>query len=161
MTIRPASAADVPGVVPLVDRIAHLHEAWDPQRFDYKPNVGQMYANWLKSRANDPRSVFLVAEREGKIVAFLIGTIEDTIPVYRLKETGYIHDLFVDDTYRNEGIGRQLTMLAVEKFRELGVKQVRLETATKNEAARKLFESCGFRVSSIEMLTDFRDGSAT
>jgi ribosomal protein S18 acetylase RimI-like enzyme len=153
MTIRPATPEDVPAVLPMVSQLAALHESWDPQRFDYKPNPEQMYNRWLRARAVDERSVFLVAEREeGKLVGFVIATVEGTIPIYRLEETGFMHDMWVEPQYRNEGIARQMTMLAIEKFREMGVTQVRLETATANEAARKLFESCGFRVSSIEML---------
>ena len=155
MMIRPATPADVPLVIPMVSALAKLHEAWDPQRFDYKPGVAEMYDHWLRQRANDPRSVFLVAEREpGKLAGFVIATIEGTIPVYRLKETGFIHDMWVDPQYRNEGIGRQLTMLTIEKFREMGIRQVRLETAAANETARALFTSCGFRVSSVEMLVE-------
>jgi ribosomal protein S18 acetylase RimI-like enzyme len=155
MLIRPATPDDVPAVLPMVSALAELHEKWDPQRFDYKPNTAQMYDRWLHSRAMDDRSVFLVAEREpGKIVGFTIATIEHTIPIYRLDETGFIHDMWVEPQYRNEGIARQMTMLVIEKFREKGIKQIRLETATANDAARKLFESCGFRVSSIEMLLE-------
>jgi ribosomal protein S18 acetylase RimI-like enzyme len=154
MTLRPATQLDVPAVLPMVAKIAALHENWDPQRYDYREHPEKMYDGWLRARANDDRSVFLVAEREGKIVAFLIATIEGTIPIYRLRETGFIHDLWVEPEYRNEGIGRQMAMLAIEKFREKGVKQVRLETAAANEAARSLFKSCGFRVSSIEMLCE-------
>lgn len=154
MTIRPATPEDVPAVLPMVGKLAVLHEKWDPQRYDYRPDVQSMYDSWLRSRANDPRSVFLVAERETRIVAFLIGSIERTIPVYRLTETGFIHDLWVEPEYRNEGIARQMTMLAMESFRQKGAKQIRLETAFANESARKLFESCGFRTSSIEMLAN-------
>jgi ribosomal protein S18 acetylase RimI-like enzyme len=159
MTLRPAAAADVSAVLPMVAKISALHESWDPQRYDYKPHPEQMYDRWLRSRATDPRSVFLVAERESRLVAFLIGTIESTIPVYRLTETGFIHDLWVEPEYRNEGIGRQMMMLAIEKFREMGMKQVRLETAAANEAARGLFKSCGFRVSSMEMLVEIPNQS--
>jgi ribosomal protein S18 acetylase RimI-like enzyme len=159
MTLRPATAADVSAVLPMVAKISALHESWDPQRYDYKPHPEQMYDRWLRSRATDPRSVFLVAERESRLVAFLIGTIESTIPVYRLTETGFIHDLWVEPEYRNEGIGRQMMMLAIEKFREMGMKQVRLETAAANEAARGLFKSCGFRVSSMEMLVEIPNQS--
>jgi ribosomal protein S18 acetylase RimI-like enzyme len=76
------------------------------------------------------------------------------IPIYRLEEYGFIHDLWVEPEYRNEGIARQLTMLAIERFREIGVKQIRLDTARENEIARNLFSSCGFRVSTIEMLME-------
>jgi ribosomal protein S18 acetylase RimI-like enzyme len=47
-----------------------------------------------------------------------------------------------------------MTMLAIEKFREMGVKQIRLDTAAKNDAARALFASCGFRASTTEMLLE-------
>jgi ribosomal protein S18 acetylase RimI-like enzyme len=114
-----------------------------------------MYERWLRGQATDPRGVFLVAEREpSKIVGFLIGTIENSIPVYRVEQFGFVHDMWVQADYRHEGIGRQLMTLALEKFRALGIKQVRLETAGQNEAARNLFKSCGFRVSAIEMLTE-------
>ena len=87
-------------------------------------------------------------------MAFLIGTTEREIPIYKIDRYGFIHDLWVDETYRNEGVARQMVMLAVEKYREIGVKQVRLETAGPNDAARKLFERCGFRVSAVSMLRE-------
>jgi ribosomal protein S18 acetylase RimI-like enzyme len=43
---------------------------------------------------------------------------------------------------------------AVARFREIGVPQVRLDTAHANEAARALFGACGFRPSIVEMLTE-------
>ena len=160
MQIRPATDADVPAVVKMVDKLAALHQRWDAQRYDYKPNTGEMYRRWLSSRANDPDSVFLVADHERIltdvpfVVGFVVGTIEKPIPIYRIDRFGFIHDLWVEADYRNEGIGRQLAMLAIEHFKQLGVKQVRLETAAANEPARKLFQSCGFRTATIEMLAD-------
>lgn len=154
MQIRPATADDVQAVLPMVAKLAALHEQWDSVRYDYKPDVASMYNRWLTARATDPRSVFLVAQRESRLIGFLIATIEGTIPIYRLAETGFIHDLWVEPDYRNEGIGRQMTMLAIEKFREKGIRQIRLETAAANEAARGLFSSCGFRVCSVEMLLE-------
>ena len=50
-------------------------------------------------------------------------------------------------------------MLAMEKFRDLGMKQIRLETAAANEPARKLFASCGFRNASTEMLAELKSPS--
>jgi len=125
-----------------------------------------MYQSWLPKRATDPQSVFLVADRESagvpasagmsSLVAFLIGTVEREIPIYRLEKFGFIHDLWVEPEYRHEGIARQMTMLAIERFREIGVTQIRLDTAAKNDAARALFASCGFRESVREMLLQIR-----
>ena len=64
MTIRPATVADVPAVLPMVEKIAALHEKWDPARYDYKPNPSERYHRWLTQRALDPRAVFLVADHD-------------------------------------------------------------------------------------------------
>ena len=155
MTIRPATSDDVPGVLPMVEQIAKLHESWDPAKYGYLPDPAEMYHSWLKSRAKDPKSVFLVAEHpDKKLVAFIVATIEREIPIYRIERFGFIHDLWVEPAYRNEGTGRQLVMLTIERFRELGMKQIRCDTAAPNEPARALFTRCGFRPSTIEMLLE-------
>ncbi len=154
MELRSAKVSDVPGVLPMVAKIAALHEQWDSAKFGYEPNPENMYRNWLAGRVDDARSVFLVAEREERLVGFLVATVETEIPIYRLKEFGFIHDIWVDPSYRNEGVGRQLVMLAIEKFRDMGVRQVRGDTAAANDAARGLLQSCGLRPSTTEMLIE-------
>ncbi|HYE18273.1 MAG TPA: GNAT family N-acetyltransferase, partial [Tepidisphaeraceae bacterium] len=155
MLIRPATPEDVPAVLPMVRQLCELHRAWDPAKYSFLDGIEKMYDGWLRARAKDDRAVFLVAEREGKgPVGFLIGTVEREIPIYKLAEYGFVHDLWVEPAYRNEGVARQLVMEAVERFTGIGVKQVRLDTAAPNEVARKLFERCGFRVSVVEMLVE-------
>jgi len=154
MEVRPATADDVPAVVPMVAKICALHEAWDPAKYSFLPGTPQRYHGWLTKRAADPRSVFLVADAQPKLAGFLIATVEDEIPIYRLKQFGFIHDLWVEEDYRHEGVGRQLVMLAIERFKAMGMQQIRLDTAFPNDAARKLFAACGFRPSTTEMLLE-------
>src|SRR5215213_6916397 len=114
MEIRPATVDDVPGVLPMVERLAAFLAARDPQKYEPRPNVGEMYHGWLRSRATEPRSVFLVAERQpGQLAGFLVGTVEREIPIYRLREYGFVHDLWVEEAYRNEGLARQMVTLAI------------------------------------------------
>jgi ribosomal protein S18 acetylase RimI-like enzyme len=157
MTIRTATADDVPSVLPLVRKEAAFHEAADPAKYGFKADPGEMYRGWLTRQTTDPRGVFLVADAAGRgepprVVAFLIGTVEKEIPIYRLTEYGFVHDVWVDEDYRHEGVGRQLVMQAVERFADLGAKQVRLDVLVTNAPARKLFEACGFRSSVTEMI---------
>jgi ribosomal protein S18 acetylase RimI-like enzyme len=154
MEIRSATVEDVPGILPMVAKIAALHEAWDPAKFGYRPNTGEMYRRWLASRAVDPRTVLMVAQRENRLVAFLVATVEEELPIYRLKEFGFVHDIWVEEEYRHEGIARRMMMSAFDRFREMGVKQVRCDTAAVNEAARGLMQSCGMRPSITEMLIE-------
>ncbi len=138
-----------------------MHEAMDPGKYAFGPNPAEMYRGWLANRTKDRRSVFLVADPEDDsatnvLAGFLVGTTEREIPIYRIAEFGFLHDLWVEERYRNEGIARQMVTLAVERFREIGVEQIRLDTAAANEPARGLFRTCGFRQSTIEMLIELR-----
>lgn len=158
-TIRLATVADVPRVLPMVAKICALHEGWDPAKFGFLPNPEHRYDRWLKSQAKHDRSVFLVAESPtgeypSPLVGFLIGTTEQEIPIYRVKEYGFIHDLWVEPDYRRSGLARQLVHRAIEQFRAIGVTQIRLDVAAPNQAAAHLFQSCGFRPSTTEMLIE-------
>jgi ribosomal protein S18 acetylase RimI-like enzyme len=154
MEVRTATLDDVPSVLPMVDKIAAMHEKLDPAKYAYLENVGSMYEGWLQERAEDPRSVFLVADAGEKLAGFLIATVNSEIPIYRIEEYGFIHDLWVEEDYRHEGVARQMVTLALEKFKEIGVEQVRCDTANANTVARSLFERCGFRPSTVEMLIE-------
>lgn len=138
----------------MVDKLIALHTEWDAERFAARDGVVEGYRHWLSSRATDPRSVFLVAQPRERLAGFLIGTVERSIPIYRVAEFGFIHDLWIEPEYRNEGLARSMALLALERFKALGVTQVRLETAVANDAARSLFTSCGFRPSTQEMLVE-------
>ena len=157
MDIRPATPQDVPAVLPMVRKVCAFHESLDAAKYGFRDDPGRMYDRWLVERCTDRRSVFLVADRgAGALAGFLVGTVEREIPIYRLKEFGFVHDLWVEEKYRNEGIARQMVTLAVEHFRQIGVAQVRLDTAWANQPARGLFDACGFRPSVVEMLIELR-----
>lgn len=157
MTIRDAAAADIPAILPLVRKVAGFMQAIDPLKYTVEGDVGERYRNWLQNQVQGGRSAILVADAAGrddppKIVGMLIGTVDREIPIYRLKEYGFINDLWVDEQYRHEGVARQLVTEAIERFARLGVEQIRLDVLMSNEPARKLFETCGFRASVMEMI---------
>lgn len=152
MLIRPATPADLPAVLPMVAKICALHEAWDADKYGFIPEPEKRYEKWLTRLANQERSVFLVADNQRQLVAFITATVEQEIPIYRTKEFAFIHDLWVEPEYRQQGIAKQILEQTIKRLRQIGVEQIRLDTAAANEAARKLFTSCGFRVSTMEML---------
>lgn len=157
MLIRPATANDVPGVLPMVRALCDLHAAADPDRFQVRPDVLDRYAAWLPARASDTRSVFLVAQRDdATLAAFTVGTIEPEVPIFWIPECGWIHDLWVEPPDRRHGLASRMTDAAVERFRALGVAQVRLHTASFNAAAGALFESAGFRPCVREFILPLR-----
>lgn len=108
----------------------------------------------VKKLLQDSRHLCLVAECSpgNELASYMISTVESEIPIYHLKEYGYIHDLWVEEVYRNRGIAREMVRQTVAHFQKIGVKQIRLNSVVANHAAFKLYESCGFRSSTVEML---------
>ncbi|MBS0196913.1 MAG: GNAT family N-acetyltransferase [Planctomycetes bacterium] len=154
MAVRPAATADVPAILPMVREICRLHRSWDPAKYGYLPDVLDRYALWLPERAADPRSVLLVADDAGTLAGFIVGTVESEIPIYDISELGFIHDMWVEPTFRRRGLATRLVSGAVQRFLAMGVKQVRLDTAVPNQEARELFERAGFRACAVQMLRE-------
>lgn len=152
MRVRSATSSDVERVLPMVEAICAMHKTMDPTKYGFVPEIVERYRGWLPQRAADHRSVFLIAEDGTGVAGFAVGTVEPEIPIYEIKEFGFIHDLWVEPRARRMGVGRMLAQTALERFKSMGVRQVRLDTALANEGARRLFAGCGFRCSATEMI---------
>lgn len=163
--IRSADQSDIPKILPMIAQICALHQAWDSAKYGFLPNPELLYENWLAQLIAEPNNLCLVAETsaepqtDSRLVAFLIATVEKEIPIYSLKTYGFVHDLWVDAAYRHLGIARSMVQHAIAHFTRLGVQQIRLDTAQANEAARRLFLSCGFRISTIELLMELNEAT--
>ncbi|AFY75259.1 acetyltransferase [Synechococcus sp. PCC 7502] len=154
--IRAAQPNDIPLMFHLIEQVTDFHKSLDTERYNFLPNQGQLYENWLRRLIKDSRHLCLVAETKSDsnvlLVGYMVSTLETEIPIYHLKEYGYIQDLWVEEPYRHQGIARQMVKQTIDHFRQLGVKQLRLNTLVANDAAFKLYSACGFRTSTFEML---------
>ena len=153
-TIRPATDADVPAVLPMVQAVCDFHRELEPARYDFLPDIARRYESWLPKRAADPQSVFFVAQEADSpaLLGFIVGEVLDEIPIFTIKRYGFIHDLWADPAARRRGIGRNLVEAAVARFNELGVTQIRGDTAAANEQARSLIAGLGFVPTTVQML---------
>lgn len=159
--LRPAVPADIPRLLPLIGKICDFHRLQDAARYSFLPQIEQRYPKWVKGLIDDPRDLCLVVEDDSEnnpataqLIAFLLAKAEQEIPIYELKEYGYIHDLWVEAEYRRDGLAKQLVMAAIEHFRQLGIVQIRLDTLVSNASAIKLYQTCGFRASTTQMLIE-------
>ena len=71
-----------------------------------------------------------------------------------LGPAGILYDIVVDPSYRGRGIGRALLGAIIAELRARGAPRVLLSRAVRNEAAKRLFESTGFRETMVEMTCD-------
>ncbi|HYG55678.1 MAG TPA: GNAT family N-acetyltransferase [Burkholderiales bacterium] len=94
--------------------------------------VGEYYAS-------RPRQGFWVAELGGRVVG-MIG-IEK-----REEHVAEVRRMAVETSHRRRGIGRALLAAAEAFSRESGYEKIQLSTSERQEAARRLYESNGYRL---------------
>ena len=81
--------------------------------------------------AADNVCIFLV-ESAGKAIGLSRGDILASDPIFRLRtdnRCGYVDQMYVRPTYRNQGLGRQLLHLVENWFREQGIGHALLHAA--------------------------------
>ncbi len=67
-------------------------------------------------------------------------------------KNGFIFQLYVEESQRGKGYGKQAMLLIEEKARELGIGSLGLHVFAVNHVARNLYESLGYEVSSLNMV---------
>ncbi len=92
-------------------------------------------------------SEFYVAELSGEEVAVMV------IQKLEWNNTLLIHDLYVEERFKGEGIGKRFIVLAKKRARELGVRSIVLETQTSNFSAIQFYLSNGFEVVGLHTIS--------
>ena len=89
--------------------------------------------------------------------AFLLGAADDDSPPSGVAQVRFrygiwwaaddclLEDLFVGEQARGSGLGRALVQGVVDLATQRGCRRIELDTNERNEAARALYESMGFR----------------
>jgi ribosomal protein S18 acetylase RimI-like enzyme len=153
-TLRPAVKSDEPALGRFGAALMRQHHAADPRRFLLTEHPEAGYGRFLVSMLGDSDSLVLVAERDGKLVGYVYADVESISWRDLRGPCGFVHDVYVDESARQNGIGRRLVLAAVEWARSKGMPQMVLSTASGNETAQRLFDRLGFRRTMIEMTLD-------
>jgi ribosomal protein S18 acetylase RimI-like enzyme len=151
VTIRPATAADIPSLAAMAGKLARLHHGFDPLRFMLPDDIESGYAWWLGRELPRKEVVLRVAERAGAVVGYTYARLEERDWNSLLDACGALHDIWVEEEDRTAGVGAALLAATLEALRALGAPRVVLSTATPNVAAQRLFARHGFRATMIEM----------
>ncbi len=111
-----------------------------PEEFDYSP---EDEARILDERKNDPRSLMLVAEKDGRIVASAdVRSHGRKSRVRHRAELG----ISVRKDFWQLGIGSLLMERLIAAAREAGFEQIELTAVSSNRRALNLYLKYGFQV---------------
>ncbi len=123
---------------------------------EHMDSEGRAYLRHIRSAARDENSLYLDAStpetsqipfhgyvwvEDGKIIGnvTLIYTNKRNQPLY------FIANVAVAPAYRNRGIGRELTLRAIQHVRDHGGNSVILQVREDNPSAIHIYESLGFQ----------------
>lgn len=152
LQVRPATTADLEALGRLGASLMRAHYAYDQRRFmapGGQPERG--YARFLGSQLDRPDVGIFVAETGGAVVGYVYAGIEPVSWKELRDESGYVHDIVVDEAHRRKGVATALMEAALAWLTERGLPRVVLGTAQPNDGAQRLFEGLGFRRTMVEM----------
>ena len=135
ITVRPASTADIPRIVPLVEQYWHFEGL---RQFDAQAVATQL-ARLLTQRQ---LGAGWVAEDAGTIVGYLLAVY--VFSLEHLGLTGEIDELFVVDSHRGHGTGQSLLLTAEQALQRAGCTNIALQLGRSNDKARRFYLSQGY-----------------
>lgn len=143
ITIRPATAADVPLILELIRALA---------TYEHEPDAVEATEADLLRDGFGPRPFFscLIAERDGRGVGFALYFYNYSTWVGR--PGIYVEDIFVQPDFRGLGIGRALLQKVAAIATEQGCKRLQWEVLDWNTPAIDFYRAMG-----AEFLDEWRN----
>ncbi len=154
VTIRAAEQRDLAAIAELAGKLVRQHHAFDDARFMLVPNVEAGYARFFAGELSHDETLILIAELAGNVVGYAYARLEPRDWNNLLDACGALHDIYVAESARRQGVARRLVEAVRERLKVKGAPRLVLHTATKNEGARKLFSALGFRETMIELTSE-------
>jgi ribosomal protein S18 acetylase RimI-like enzyme len=154
MNVRVGLPGDLVTVMPMLRQHHALHERWDRRRYALRPDADAQFQRWLCAASEDPRALVFVAEEDGRVVGFLAALVETDVPIYACDEYVVVFALWVEPAQRRRGAATALLELAAREYAAMGVRQIRIRTATANTAGRSMLERAGFAPATVDLLRE-------
>lgn len=120
-----------------------------PEAFgsSYEEEIMYSKQNMLK-RLNQENVQVFGAYEEGRLLGVVSLLFESHS---KMKHRARVFGFYIDDRYRNSGIGRGLIKRAIDEARKMGfIEQLYLSVVTTHFIAKRLYKSLGFQTYAIE-----------
>jgi GNAT superfamily N-acetyltransferase len=161
MNVRVGLPGDFATVMPMLREFHALHEQWDRRRYALRPDADERFQRWLCTASEDPRALVLVAEEGGRIIGFLGTLVESDVPIYACDEYAVVFALWVEPAHRRHGAATALLELAAREYAAMGIRQIRIRTATANTVGRAMLERAGFSPATVDLLRELNPKQQT
>ncbi len=142
--IRKAKIKDLETLQPMYVEFMNYHGRLDPMIKIVSKNKEHVL-KYLRNSIYGHKTLYLVAEKEGKIIGFLGAGLSEMPPIYRYRKIGVIYDAFVLKQFRRQGVNSQMLEMAMEWLKEKKVSRVEAGISADNDLALNTWDAHGFK----------------
>lgn len=155
MKIRKADINDVEYLFLLENKFNEEHNNIEEKDFRVSLNKNNIKNNFEK-KINQKKSIFLVLEKNNKVIGYLFGEItvsksERYGYEHNHIKKGYLENVFIDKKYRGKGYYKELFDQFIDYLKSKKIKYCELHVNANNNA-KQLYEKQGFSVIEYKML---------
>jgi ribosomal-protein-alanine N-acetyltransferase len=112
---------------------------YDIEELTFKEPYPRFLLDFLAKKYTE---TFLVAETRGKIVGYVVASVE-------WSGVGHIISIAVAKNHKRRGVGSALTSAILGIMKNVGVEEIRLEVRRSNLAAQNFYKDLGFTFRSV------------
>lgn len=132
-----------------VDRALGMMAEMYSGNMKYEPAQARAAIEWLIE--NDACGAAWFIEAAGQIAGYLVLTIGYSLEFHG--RYGLLDELFVEESFRGQGIGTQALAFAEQVCRLRGLRALRLEVGHANPGAQALYGRTGFQTHDRNLMT--------
>jgi GNAT superfamily N-acetyltransferase len=152
VVIRRVEPPDEAAIARLWQMLSDYHTGLDPRLPVPTPGAAQSYTARLLETRDDEFTRAFVAEWDGQVVGYILGAMIDLqADLFEYVNTGFIADVFVDPSYRRQGVARRLVETMNHWFAGQGVQIVEWQVASANQDAVNFWKAVGGQPLTIRM----------
>jgi GNAT superfamily N-acetyltransferase len=141
--IRKARKDDLGEIVELWKEFMDFHR--DRDRFFTRSHDGHTrFRRYVGDNLRDPAWLVLVAIEADRPVGYLMATVLEYPPVFKIKRHGFVQDVAVTEVARRHGVASALFERAEHWFRQRGLSRIELNVAAANGVSQSFWRKMGF-----------------
>lgn len=146
MEYREVLMSEIEEVAILHNELAYfLKQETEDAYWDFEVLSKENISKHLVTFIGDSQRKIFISRDDEKIVGFIVcEVIQCHLHISRVKKIGYISGAYVLPEFRGEGIMKLLEKLAIDSFKQSGLKYVEVNFLSKNIIANKSWKSMGY-----------------
>lgn len=138
---RELSFSEIDIIKPLWEKLNEHHI----QCSEFRENFKQFTFAARKKRLKDKQLKVLVAYHDKLLIGYCISSIIE------YETEGEIESIFIENEFRNQGIGREFMERSVNWFKEKGIGDIKIQVAAGNEDALDFYNKFGFKTCTYKL----------